>query len=153
MRRVVAVDGSWWHPCMSVLISAALASALPSQGVPEEIVYIPEGLSELTSYVDGKPQPIKVRVDASNGVGAAKALQTALERRLSSKVRPWTDFEHKNGASAGNPKSFRYEPGKGIILAMEWSKSGKAAIEGKDYSYLISPTHVGMARARDHRAA
>ena len=95
---------------MSRLVSAAIAPAPPLTGVPEETVYIPEGLSEITPYVDGKPQSIKARGDASNGQTAAKALQAALKRRLSSNVRPWTDFEPKKGASSGNPKSFRYEP-------------------------------------------
>ncbi|MEM1085940.1 MAG: phage protease [Verrucomicrobiota bacterium] len=124
-----------------MLISAAFANALPIDGVPKEIVYVPEGLSKITPFVDGKPQEIEVKVDASNGARVAAALQTDLDKRLADNVRPWVDFEHKGGASAGNPKSFRYEPGRGVILAMEWSKSGKEAIEGKDYSYF-SPTFL-----------
>lgn len=124
-----------------MLVTAAFANALPIDGVPKEIVYVPEGLSKITPFVDGKPKEIEVRVDAANGQKVAAALQADLDKRLADNVRPWIDFEHKGGASAGNPKSFRYEPGKGVILAMEWSKSGKEAIKGKDYSYF-SPTFL-----------
>lgn len=125
---------------MSVLISASLASAL-GDGVPNEIVYMPEGSHTITPWVDGKPKTITVHVPAAKGPAIAAVLQASLAEREKSNVRPWFDFEHKNGAASALPKSFRYEPGKGIMCAVEWTGAGRKAIEGKDFSYL-SPTFL-----------
>jgi phage I-like protein len=120
---------------MSVLISAALANALGS-GLPEEIVYLPEGDHQIKPWVDGKPQEVTVKVLASRGAEIAASLQSALDGRMKSNVRPWFDFEHKRGVASALPKAFRYEPGKGVMAAVEWTGAGKAAIEGKDFSYF-----------------
>lgn len=125
---------------MPVLISASLASAL-GDGVPNEIVYMPEGSHTITPWVDGKPKTITVHVPAAKGAAIAAVLQASLVEREKSNVRPWFDFEHKNGAASALPKSFRYEPGKGIMCAVEWTGAGRNAIEGKDFSYL-SPTFL-----------
>lgn len=125
---------------MSILITAALASAFPD-GVPDEIVYMPEGEHTITPWVDGKPKTITVKVPAARGAAIAAVLQASLAEREKSNVRPWFDFEHKNGAASALPKSFRYEAGKGIMCAVEWTGAGRKAIEGKDFSYL-SPTFL-----------
>jgi phage I-like protein len=120
---------------MRVLITAALANALGS-GLPEEIVYLPEGDHQIKPWVDGKPQEVTVKVPASRGAEIAASLQSALDDRMKSNVRPWFDFEHKRGVASALPKAFRYEPGKGVMAAIEWTGAGKAAIEGKDFSYF-----------------
>jgi len=125
---------------MSILISAALASAF-ADGIPDEVVYIPEGNHTITPWVDGKAKQITVKVPAEKGVAIAATLQAALSDREKSNVRPWFDFEHKGGAASALPKAFRYEPGKGIMCAIEWTGAGRKAIEGKDFSYL-SPTFL-----------
>jgi phage I-like protein len=124
---------------MSVLISAALASSIT--GTPDEIVYLPEGEHNITPTVSGKAQRITVRVPADKGDAIAASLQTALEERMKSNVRPWFDFEHKSGKASAIPKAFRYEAGKGVMASVEWTGAGKSAIEGKDFSYL-SPTFL-----------
>lgn len=120
---------------MRTLISAALAAAI-GDGAPDEIVFLPEGKHEITPWVDGKPQPVVVNVPPARGVEIAASLQTALEARQKSNVRPWFDFEHKRGAASALPKSFRYEPGKGVMVAVDWTRAGREAIEGRDFSYL-----------------
>ena len=125
---------------MSFLISAALASAF-AEGVPSEIVYIPEGEHTITPWVDGKPKTITVKVPADKGPAIAAMLQAALAKREKSNVRPWFDFEHKGGAASALPKSFRYEAGKGVMCGVEWTGTGRKALEGKDFSYL-SPTFL-----------
>lgn len=120
---------------MRTLISAALAAAI-GDGAPDEIVYMPEGEHEITPWVDGKPQPVTVKVPAGRGVEIAASFQKALEARQKSNVRPWFDFEHKRGAASALPKSFRYEPGKGVMVAVDWTRAGREAIEGRDFSYL-----------------
>lgn len=125
---------------MSILITAALASAF-ADGVPNEICYIPEGESKITPFVNGKAKEITVKVPREKGEAITARLQAALADRQKSNVRPWFDFEHKNGVAAALPKSFRYQPGTGIMCAVEWTGAGRTAIEGKDYSYL-SPTFL-----------
>lgn len=112
-----------------------------SQPAPAEICYLPEGDSAITPFVDGKPQSITVKVPAATGPAIAAKLQAALAERQKANVRPWFDFEHKGGASSALPQSFRYEPGKGVMCAVEWTGGGRQAIEGKDYSYF-SPTFL-----------
>lgn len=52
-------------------------------------------------------------------------------------VRPIIDFDHKHsGPAAAIPTAFRYEEGKGIVLALDWTRAGREAIEGKDFSYF-----------------
>ncbi len=110
-------------------------------GVPAEIVYIPEGTSQITPLVNGKAQTITVKVPPERGVEIAAKLQSDLVKRQASNVRPWIDFEHKAGTASALPQSFRYEPGKGIMCAVEWTGAGRTAIEGKDFSYF-SPTFL-----------
>jgi hypothetical protein len=126
---------------MSILIFAALASSI--DGTPAEIVYLPEGKHQITATVDGEPKTIDVHVPAEKGVQIAAMLQSALEGRNKSNVRPWMDFEHKRGVASALPKSFRYEPGKGIMCAVEWTGAGRAAIEGKDFSYFSPEFYLG----------
>lgn len=126
---------------MPRLITAAIATALPTDGVPNEIVYIPEGEHQLTPFVDGKPQRIQVSLPAARGAAIAAKFQSDLEARQSLNVRPWTDFDHERKKSSGNPTGFRYEPGRGLIMSMDWSKGGREALEGKDFSYF-SPSFL-----------
>ena len=126
---------------MNRYLITAFASLLPDGGLPDEIVYLPEGNHAITPFVDGKPKKITVRVPAAKGAQIAASLQADLEKRQAANVRPWFDFEHKGGASSALPRAFRYEPGKGVMCALEWTGAGRAAIEGKDFSYF-SPTFL-----------
>ncbi|WP_193215175.1 hypothetical protein, partial [Luteolibacter marinus] len=114
----------------------AFASALPTEGIPTEIVYLPEGEHRITPFVDGKAKAVTVKVPAARGAEIAASLQAALEKRQQANVRPWFDFEHKGGVASALPSAFRYEPGKGIMAAVEWTGAGRTAIEGKDFSYF-----------------
>lgn len=93
--------------------------------------------------VDGKPESITVRVLPSKGPEIAAVLQADLMKRQASNVRPWFDFEHKRGVASALPKAFRYEAGKGVMCALEWTAAGKAAIEGRDYSYFSPEFYIG----------
>lgn len=126
---------------MPTPIHAALATALPSDHAPNEIVYIPEGEHDITPFVNGSADAVHVSMPPERGDEVAAAFQRDLEARHSGNVRPWIDFEHKNGASAGNPIKFYYTSGKGLILRIDWSRAGRDAVEGKDFSYF-SPSFL-----------
>lgn len=126
---------------MPRIITAAFTSAVPKDA-PGELVYIPVGSSKINATVSGKPGEITVNVPAENGAAIAATLQAALAKRLESTVRPRLAFDHsKTGPASGHPASFSFDPERGIILAANWSTSGRAAIEGGDYGYF-SPTFL-----------
>lgn len=106
-------------------------------GAPDEIVYLPEGTFEITPSVNGKPKKLKIEIDGE----IEAAFQRDLDARLSASPRPTLDFGHEEGRASAIPKSFRYEPGRGLVLALDWTGSGREAIEGRDYSYF-SPTFL-----------
>lgn len=121
-----------------LLVKAGIAPI--SEGL-KELTYIDDGRNVITPFVDGKPKEITVELNASNGESIAKKFNDQLAERNNSGVVAWIDFDHEEKASAGQPKSFRYERGKGIVMAFEFSKAGEKAVKGKDYSYF-SPTFL-----------
>lgn len=126
---------------VQTLVSASFTSAIP-KSAPGEIVYIPVGSSTITPSVNGKPQKVTVNVPAEKGNEIAARMQKALERRLAGSVRPRLAFDHAaTGPAAGHPKSFSFDPARGLILAIDWSNSGRSAIEGGDYGYF-SPSFL-----------
>lgn len=103
---------------------------------PSSIVFLPEGKHQIFATLNGKPSRSTVRVEAARGPAIAARLQQDLARRQSANVRPWVDFLHAGGAAAALPKAFRYEPGRGVVLEVEWTDAGRRAIEGRDFSYF-----------------
>lgn len=120
----------------TMVIRASSATDLGSE-TPEKIVYLPKGHSKLIPHVNGKPEEIEVIVDQET----ASALQVALEQRLSDTVRPYAAFDHKPGPASFLPKQFEWDDNKGVVLAVDWTKAGKEAVTGRDYSYF-SPTFL-----------
>jgi phage I-like protein len=113
----------------------ALASALPAKGLPSEIVYIPEGDSLI--YPKSHPNGIVVKMDADKGDAIAAAFQSDLERLAKGDITPRLDFKHEaDGPISGYPTGFRYEAGRGLLCAVDWSSDGAAAIEGRNYAYF-----------------
>jgi hypothetical protein len=58
-------------------------------------------------------------------------LQSDLEELLGSSVKPFIDFDYTGQAAAADPKRFVWKPGEGVFLALEWTRSGRQAVEGK----------------------
>ena len=126
---------------MSKLVTA-LASSLPVDGVPEEIVYIPEGDNHI--YPQSHPEGILVKMPASRGEAVAASFQQSLERLSKSNVRPRLDFKHDaSGPTSGFPKSFRYQQGRGLMCSVDWSGAGRSAIEGRDFAYFSPRFDLG----------
>ena len=102
-------------------------------------MYLPEGVHQIQATVNGKPQKRTVTVDQR----VLASFSEDLASRLARNVRPFAGFDHVAGPASFLPKEFRYEPGTGLVLDVEWTSAGKAAIEGKDYSYF-SPNFLLM---------
>jgi hypothetical protein len=115
-------------------VNSAFQSELSEAG---SIVFLPEGTHQITASVGGKPKTLTVTVDDRVLAGFADDLA----RRQESNVRPFAGFDHKPGAASFIPQAFRYEPGVGLMLDVDWTSAGRAAIEGRDYSYF-SPTFL-----------
>lgn len=109
-------------------------------GAPTRIQYLPPGTTTVTARVDGEPDTVTVTV----GPETAGLLQKALEARQQNNVRPIIDFDHHNsGPAAALPKRFTWDPEGGVMLELEWTSSGRAAIEGRDYSYFSPLFMIG----------
>jgi phage I-like protein len=67
-------------------------------------------------------------------------LQASLGRLLAEPVQPIIDFNHKEDDAAASPTSFKWSE-EGVVLALDWTSAGKAAVEGKTYRYF-SPTFL-----------
>ena len=115
-------------------VNSAFQSELSEAG---SIVFLPEGTHTITASVGGKPKTLTVTVDERVLAGFAEDLA----RRQESNVRPFAGFDHKPGAASFIPQGFRYEAGVGLLLDVDWTSAGRAAIEGRDYSYF-SPTFL-----------
>lgn len=104
----------------------------------EEIIYLPKGSHVIRPKVDGIPKRVEVHVDET----AVAILQRALEQRLGERGRrPFLAFNHKNESASAWAKRFKWDPERGIMLELDWSGAGKAALEQKNYSYF-SPTFL-----------
>ena len=121
------------------MLVTALDAKITDSDEPSAIVYIPEGVHNIRPTVGGKAQEITIKMEASQGDKIAAAFQAQLEKIQAENVRPFLDFDHKEGPASGLPKRFFYEKGRGLMLEVEWTGKGREAIKGKDYSYF-SPT-------------
>src|SRR5258708_906382 len=101
------------------------------------MMYFPAGDAKISASVGGEAKEVEVRVDAET----ALLLQNDLEQRLQGNVRPIIDFNHQLGAAAALPKRFEWVEGEGVFLELDWTRAGKYAVEGKDYSFF-SPTFL-----------
>ena len=129
------------------LITSAelLVSAIAFDGVdnkaPAEIVFLPEGTHRITPL--SQKNGITINIPAERGEAIAAALNADLQKRMGEQVKPWIDFEHsRKFPASGYPTSLRYEKGKGIMAAMDWSKSGRDAVEGRDVRYFSPEFYV-----------
>jgi hypothetical protein len=124
----------------NVLIFSALACALTGETAPKEIVFLPEGTHKLKPQ--SHPKGIDVNMPASKGEQVAAAFNAALEKR--GNVKAWCDFEHtRRHPVSCYPTGFRYEAGTGIMATVEWSKSGRDAVEGRDARFFSPEFYIG----------
>ncbi|MCW1913729.1 phage protease [Luteolibacter sp. GHJ8] len=123
------------------LVIGGLFCEIPAGDAPREIVFIPEGKHRITPQ--SHPKGIEVNVPAERGDEAAANLQASLAERLTKNVGPWTDFEHTRKYPVSSyPQSFRYEAGKGIMMAVDWSGSGRRAVESRDVRFFSPEVYL-----------
>jgi hypothetical protein len=130
----------------SILCRAAFALPATATG---EFMYMPGGLQSITPFDGGIGQPIKVLVDAA-GAAALEAQRTALVARGK---KAFFDFNHADGPASFWPDRFVYreEPVAGIYCSGEWSASGKASVEGKEWRQFSPVFHVDDKRGNPAR--
>jgi len=125
-----------------MLITALDSNIFEEDANTASIVYVPEGVHTITPLVDGVAKQVTVNMTPEQGEAIAAGMQASLEQRLAANVRPFFDFDHNDtGPAAALPKRFYYEEGKGLMAEVEWTGSGKKAVDAKDYSYF-SPTFL-----------
>ncbi len=106
---------------------------------PNEIMYMPAGSHTIEARVGGEPKTLDVKVTAKT---AAK-LQQDLDELLAQNVEPFIDFDHEGKAAAAIPKRFKWVAGKGVYLELDWTKTGRESVEGKDYRYFSPTFNIG----------
>ena len=103
-----------------------------------EVTFIPEGVHDIAHMVGGAERRVRVSLAPPDGPAVTAMMQQALDDRLSENVGPWVSFDSQaNGPSSGKPTRFRYEPGRGVVLAVEWSLSGQERLTGGEYRYFV----------------
>lgn len=129
------------------LIEARLATSVAivaAKEAPLEIQWMPPGRSKINASVNGKPGAVEVNVDASQAQRVAAELQQLRAKAAAGETdEPFFDYNHDDNGASARPTEFYWggdDPKKGGIRAkLEWTASGKAAVEGKEYS-RFSPT-------------
>ena len=116
-------------------LTCRAAVKLPPNAVEtNEIVYLPEGLHEITPIEGGIGKPIKVLVDQQAAVETEKRRMAI----IASGKKPYFDLNHDDREASFWPNKFFYRPGEGVIAAGEFSGSGKRGAGEKDF-WAFSP--------------
>lgn len=103
-------------------------------------MFLPAGVSVIKASANGKPATRRVYVDATTAARLQADLETMQAAAdANQKARPCGMFDHKAGKASFLPKRFWWLDGRGVMLDVEWTKAGREAVEGRDYSYF-SPT-------------
>ena len=95
-----------------------------------QLTFLPEGTHSITPVGGGIGRPIKVKVD-SHAADEMESQRRAIAARTGK--RPYFDFNHEDGAASFWPSEFLWRKGEGVVCRGEWSRSGKDAVEGKDF--------------------
>lgn len=104
---------------------------------PDSIVFFPKGLNTAMASRAGKPFQVTVNATLElAGILNAQLQQARADASAGIASRPFIDFGHKKDAASAIPTEIFWDEDKGVMCAVEWTKSGKEAIEGKDFSYF-----------------
>ncbi len=130
----------------AILCRAAVQLAPTATG---EMMYMPGGVQTITPVEGGIGAPIRVMVDAA---GAAALNQQCVALKARNK-RPFFDFNHEDGPASFWPEEFFYResPEPGIYCRGEWTATGRASVEGKEWRQFSPVFHVDNKRANPAR--
>lgn len=118
-------------------VSASFASPGFDGKAPDSIVFFPAGKHEISASKNGKPAKVSVEITAEIADLLDAQLKDALKGAENGTAsRPFVDFEHTGGRAAALPKAFRWEASLGVMVDLEWTPAGRAAVEGKEFSYF-----------------
>lgn len=128
----------------SVIQARGMSSQLPTpfdERPSDWFMFMPGG--EHTLHVVEADSKKSKTVTVQVFPATATAMRDSLEEHLRGKQRPWFDFDHDRKAASAWPLEFawRDEPTPGVYVRVEWSKSGRAAVEGRDYR-AFSPSFL-----------
>ncbi len=130
----------------SILCRAAVNLPVTATG---EMMYMPAGVQTITPFGGGIGKPISVLVDR---VGASELEQQRHALAARNKAA-YFDFNHEDGAASFWVKEFVWkdEPASGIYARGEWTASGKASVEGKEWRQFSPVFHVDNKAATSAR--
>jgi len=104
---------------------------------PDAIVFFPKGLNTVAATKDGKPFTVSVNATLDlAGVLNAQLQDARNAAATGTASRPFIDFGHKRDAASAIPTEIFWDDERGVMCSVEWTKSGKEAVEGKDFSYF-----------------
>lgn len=114
-----------------------------------EFMYMPGGLQRISPSQGGKAVTVEVMVDRT-GAAALESQRLALQAKGK---RPYFDFNHEDRQASFWPEAFfwRDSPAPGIYTRGEWTGSGKAGIEAKDWRqfspvFFVDDVHAKPAK-------
>ena len=125
-----------------LLCHAAFDAPLTASG---EMMFMPAGAHTITPSQGGKKVTVNVMVTPL----AAVELEKQRAALTAKGKRPYFDFNHDDEAASFWPTAFYWKDGAapGIYCRGEWSDSGRAAVEGKEYRQFSPVFHVDNVRA------
>ena len=103
---------------------------------PGAIQYMPPGEHVICPSINGQAQQVRVIVNKQTAARLQADLESRLAAAKAGATRPCGYFDHKAGAASFIPTGFSWDDEKGVILSVEWTNAGRAAVEGRDYSYF-----------------
>ena len=119
-------------------------------GAPAEIMVMPGGTHDIRATQGANAVAVRVQVDRNSAAQLQKALEA---HQAASKQRPYFDFDHEKNAASAWPLAFYWKekPAPGVYAKVEWSDSGAAAINGKEYrafspSFFVDDEAANPAR-------
>lgn len=133
------------NPILARFAPRALA---PAGQVPSSIMWMPAGVHAISAFHDGKRVDVTVTVDEST----AEVMQAAYQRELETGHRPLIDFDHEHKAAAAWVQGYRWVPGQGVFVDVEWSDRGRAAVTGRTHR-AFSPEFFADKAGRVTNAA
>jgi len=111
-----------------------VGSPLPDQDVPEEIMWMPAGVTTIQATWNRRPIDLTVECDE----GTADVVQASFEDWLDRypKQKPYLDVDHHEEEAAAWPSGFRSreDPEPGVFCRIGvWSQIGKQHVAGRNY--------------------